>query len=74
MDAVDIVVAAAVIAGIVQVVKVAFLPDRFAGLFALLLGAVAGVLALVDGGVVAGIIAGLTASGAYSTSKNTVQG
>jgi len=74
MEPVDIVVAAAVIAGIVQVVKVAVLPDRFAGLLALALGIAAGLSGLVDGGVVPGIIAALTASGTYSTAKNSLQG
>jgi len=74
MEPINIVVAAAVIAGIVQVVKGAFLADRYAGLVALILGALAGGFGLVAGGIVAGIVAGLTASGTYSTAKNSLQG
>ena len=66
----DILIAAAVVGGIVQVIKQAsFMPDRFAGLLSLVLGAAGGATGWVDGGVLAGVIAGLTASGAYSAGQ-----
>lgn len=73
MEPVTTVVAAAIIAGIIQVGKVAGLPDKLAGLTAIALGIAGGVIGAVDGGWLAGLIAALTAVGAYSGVKNTAE-
>lgn len=68
-----------VVAGVVQVLKSAGLvPDRFAGVAALVLGIVGGVVfGHVAGvnlatGIVQGIVVGLAASGAWSTSRHAL--
>lgn len=67
-----------IVAGLVEVAKHSGFPDRFAGLLALVLGIAGGVsFAQLAGvhvatGLVQGIVVGLAASGAWSTSRNTL--
>lgn len=65
-----------IVVGLVQVVKVAGFPSRFAGILAIALGVLGA--ALIGGSMtevlLQGIVAGLSASGLYSASRSVVEG
>lgn len=73
---IDFITAVPLIIAIVEVAKITGLPNRFAPLFSLILGAT-GFYFIGDGSVVEriidGLIVSLTASGLYSNAKATVK-
>lgn len=77
MEIYDVVIAPLIL-GIVELMKKLGLPGKFSGLVATILGIVIGILYLYPENVLQGILVGmsmgLTASGLYSTTKNTVEG
>ena len=77
MEIYDIAIAPLIL-GIVELMKKLGLPGKFSGLVATILGIVIGILYLYPENVLQGILVGmsmgLTASGLYSTTKNTVEG
>lgn len=77
MEIYDIAIAPLIL-GIVELMKKLGLPGKFSGLVATILGIVIGILYLypenVLQGILVGMSVGLTASGLYSTTKNTVEG
>lgn len=85
MDGLDPVImtsTAAAVAAVVQILKGAGLPDRWAGIAALMVGLVVGPLLQLAGmgggttaaATVAGMFAGFTAAGVYSAGKAAVKG
>lgn len=77
MEIYDVAIAPLIL-GIVELMKKLGLPGKFSGLVATILGIVIGILYLypenVLQGILVGMSVGLTASGLYSTTKNTVEG
>lgn len=77
MEIYDVAIAPLIL-GIVELMKKLGLPGKFSGLVATILGIVIGILYLYPENVLQGILVGmsmgLTASGLYSTTKNTVEG
>lgn len=62
--------------GLVEVVKVTGLPDRFAPISSILIGVALGILVLptlIDA-ILGGVIVGLSASGLYSGTRALVRG
>jgi hypothetical protein len=79
MEFMNFAAAVAVIAGLVEAVKRAGLPTRFAAVLAVVLGAVAGLVLPIGGdelstaeAVFVGVAAGLSAAGLYSGAKATL--
>jgi len=67
----------AVIVGLVEVLKRAGLPKRFLPLASLFFGIATSILYIyptdLKGGIIVGIMIGLSASGLYSSTKNTIE-
>lgn len=67
----------AVIVGLVEVLKKAGLPKRFLPLASLFFGITTSVFYIyptdLKGGIIVGIMIGLSASGLYSSTKNTIE-
>ncbi|HLS61698.1 MAG TPA: hypothetical protein VK044_11250 [Virgibacillus sp.] len=67
----------AVIVGLVEVLKKAGLPKRFLPLASLFFGIATSVFYIyptdLKGGIIVGIMIGLSASGLYSSTKNTIE-